>query len=39
MFAHQFDKELAAGNFSKAMEQLRSFPSMIQEKVTEGRDQ
>ncbi|MGP0064759.1 MAG: hypothetical protein ACLQGP_14320 [Isosphaeraceae bacterium] len=35
-FTDQFDKELAAGNFNKAMEQFRSFSPMIQEKVTKG---
>ncbi len=36
IFTKDFDKELVAGNFNRAMEQLRSFPPMIQEKITKG---
>ena len=32
----QFDKELAAGNFTKATDLVRSFPQVIQDKVSRG---
>ena len=34
--SHLFDTDLAAGNFNKAMEQLRSVPSLVHDKVLKG---
>ncbi len=34
--SNQFDKDLSAGNFSNALEQFRTFPTTIQDRVTKG---